>query len=252
MAAEELPDGTARYALLETLRQYGRARLVAGGGAAALHARHAAHYLAYAEQAEPALRGPAQLAWLARLEREHDNLRAALDWFAECGPAADGLRLAAALGARVSLWVTRGYLAEGRQRLARLLALPGDPLSRARARALLAAGTLAWAQGDYAAEQGAAEEALAVSRALGDLWGIAIALVVLASLAFQRGDYDRAQASYDDGAAARRAAGLPPRHARWPGTSPATGATSPPRGRSTSAPWPARAPPATGPPPPTC
>ena len=153
---------------------------MAGGGAAALHARHAAHYLAYAEQAEPALHGPAQLAWLERLEREHDNLRAALAWLAECGPAEDGLRLAAALGARVSLWVTRGYLAEGRQRLARLLARPGDPLSRARARALLAAGTLAWAQGDYAAEQGAAEETLAIYRALGDLPGIATALVDLA------------------------------------------------------------------------
>lgn len=125
VSAGRLPDGTGRCRLLETLRHYARQTLAASGEAAAVHERHARHFLAYVEQAEPALRGPAQLDWLdwldwlERLEREHDNLRAALDWFAEHGPAEDGLRLAAALGSRASFWVTRGYLAEGRQRLAR-------------------------------------------------------------------------------------------------------------------------------------
>jgi predicted ATPase len=77
---EEPPDGSARYRLLETLRQYGQQRLATTGAGAGLFARHAAHYLEWAERACPALLGAEQLAWLDRLERDQDNLRGALRW----------------------------------------------------------------------------------------------------------------------------------------------------------------------------
>ena len=73
--AEAPPAGPARYRLLETLRQYAQHKLVEAEEVAAVRARHAAHYLALAEQAAPALHGPEQLAWLDRLEGEHANLR---------------------------------------------------------------------------------------------------------------------------------------------------------------------------------
>src|SRR5439155_22867207 len=99
-----------------------------------------------AEQAEPELRGPAQVEWLDRLGQEHDNLRAALDWCHQQDIQA-GLRIAA------SLWWyldVRGHHSEGRRRLEGLLAR--DPASNiARARALNCAGALALRQGDVAA-----------------------------------------------------------------------------------------------------
>ena len=73
-------DGAARYRLLETVRQYGRERLEEAGEAALVREQHAGHYLAVAEEAEPELKGERQLAWLERLEQEHDNLRVAMAW----------------------------------------------------------------------------------------------------------------------------------------------------------------------------
>ena len=87
--AEAQPDGEARYRLLETLRQYARQRLAAGAGAEPCYDRHAAHYLALAEEAEPRTFGatnPDAYAQLARLETELDNLRGALRWWAARGP----------------------------------------------------------------------------------------------------------------------------------------------------------------------
>src|SRR5205814_9237201 len=90
--------------------------------------RHSAWYLALAEQAAPALAGPDVVAWLARLDAEHDNLRAALRWALDEGSSAHGdppaaLRLAGALG---RYWAHRGHLSEGRQWCAEALALTGD------------------------------------------------------------------------------------------------------------------------------
>ena len=131
VTADEQPDGTARYRLLETLRQYARERLAAGGEDEAVRRRHAAYFLGLAEAAGPDLLGGRQSAWLDRLEREHDNLRAALEWLTERGAAEAGLRLADAVG---PFWMTRGYLQEPRARLERLLALPGAEGTSLRAR----------------------------------------------------------------------------------------------------------------------
>ena len=133
VVAEAQPDGTARYRLLETLRQYARQRLAAGADAGRRYDRHAAHYLALAEDAEPRTGGasdPDAHAQLARLEAEHDNLRAALRWWAARGRAEPGLRLAGALR---QFWYRGGHLTEGRAWLATFLALPAAPAAGARA-----------------------------------------------------------------------------------------------------------------------
>ncbi|MCA9880145.1 MAG: XRE family transcriptional regulator, partial [Thermomicrobiales bacterium] len=73
-------DGEPRFGMLATIREYGLERLAAGGEAESVRAAHAAYFLALAERAEPALIGPEQGEWLARVEAEHDNLRLALEW----------------------------------------------------------------------------------------------------------------------------------------------------------------------------
>src|SRR5207248_2860146 len=103
--------GGERYRLLETVRQYARDRLMEGGDGAAVRGRHLDCVLALCEQVETLLLGPEQAAWLDRLEAEHDNLRAALEWAGAVSPAKQ-LRLAGAAG---WFWEMRSYFAEGRQ-----------------------------------------------------------------------------------------------------------------------------------------
>src|SRR5438105_7277232 len=97
----ERDDGEPRFAMLETIREYGLETLASGGEAQATRQAHAAYYLTLVEQAEPQLSGPHQLSWFKRLEREHDNLRAALSWFlapSSHGQSSElGLRLSGAL-----------------------------------------------------------------------------------------------------------------------------------------------------------
>jgi predicted ATPase len=114
-------SGAVRYRLLEPIRQYAHAKLMESAEAPAMRQRHAHFFLALVEEAEPQLVGAEQVAWLNRLEQEHDNLRAVLRWFIERGEAAAGLRLGGALW---RFWRTRGYLTEGRAWLVELLALP--------------------------------------------------------------------------------------------------------------------------------
>src|SRR5207249_8019695 len=79
LLTEEGAEGI-RFRMLETVREYAAELLETGGEAEATRRRHAAHFVALAESAEPELRGPSQAAWLDRLEADHDNFRAALDF----------------------------------------------------------------------------------------------------------------------------------------------------------------------------
>jgi len=143
--------GEPRVGMLETIREYAWERLVGEGEEDATRRAHALYYLALAEAAEPALHDPAAGAWLARLEREHDNLRAALDWAWERDELTLALRLTGALR---WFWHIRGHLGEGRGWLERLLAAdaasPGSAPAAVRAKALVGAGWLALYQYDYA------------------------------------------------------------------------------------------------------
>src|SRR5262249_8030425 len=118
-----------RYRLLETIRQYAQEQLLAAGEAAAARDRHRDHYLGWAERAAPEVVAADQLVWYARLEAEHDNLRAAIGWGAGDGTDRE-LRLCAALA---HFWLQRGHLGEGRDRLAGALGRGGAAPTRARA-----------------------------------------------------------------------------------------------------------------------
>jgi non-specific serine/threonine protein kinase len=206
LGQEVRPDGTSEFTMLETIRAYALEQLTAHGADEALRERHARFFLALAEEAEVALRGPDQLLWLDRLEQEHDNLRAALEWAKIPNhPAAAeiGLRLVAALW---RFWWRRGHIGEGRERLAAALAVAerGEAPPLARARALYGAAYMAFVQGEYDVVQPLFAESLVISRAAGDLDAQATALNGLGHAAYQHRDYDTAQAFHEQGLALRR------------------------------------------------
>ena len=193
--------GRARYRLLETLRQYGMERLAAAGEQDELHGRLLSWALAQAERAEPELKGPNQGAFLDLLEDEHDNMRAALTWAFSHLDAGDGLRLSVLLS---RFWLVRGYLTEGRHWLGMALAAGSSASATPsdRAKALVAASTLAWHQGDYAGVGPLAEEALQLSRESGDMAGVAEALCRLGELATMTGDHQQARSLFEESRAA--------------------------------------------------
>ena len=197
-------DGALRFGMLETIREYGLEQLAASGEMEEVRRRHAAHYLALAEPAAPELTGPHQAEWLARLETEHDNLRAALSWGREQAEPEIGLRLGGALW---RFWEMRGHLSEGRRWLDAVLGGSGDAPASARATALSGAGTLAFRQGDYGQATALHEEALALRRELGDKRGIASSLNDLGNVACDQGDYGRARALHEEALALRRELG---------------------------------------------
>jgi predicted ATPase/DNA-binding CsgD family transcriptional regulator len=165
--------GAARFRMLESLREYGDARLGETGGAAVYADRHRRWYARLAETAAGELFGPAQVDWFTRLRADHDNLRAALGRLAQDpGDAVDGLRMATALQHH---WVMVGRFGEGRAWVERLLALlppPADDepadLAVARAAGLEVAGRLAVLQGQIDVGRPLLEQALAASTAAGE------------------------------------------------------------------------------------
>ena len=164
-----------RFWMLETIRDYAVERLETSCEAAWVRQRHAAHYLALAEEAYPHLTGNPR-EWTDRLEGEHDNLRAALDWLQTSGATQLALQLAGALW---KFWYQRAHYAEGRQRLHTALAADPAP-TLTRGRALNGATALEGEGGDQTAARRYADEALALHRVLGDEWGIANSLFLLA------------------------------------------------------------------------
>jgi len=188
----ESQDGEPRFVMLETVREYALERLAASGEDDLMHRRHAAYFLALAQVAEPKLRGPDQGMWLARLEVEHDNLRAVLRWALDCLEIETGLQLA---GALFWFWYVRNHYNEGRAWLARLLALAASrgAAARTRVKALHAAGALAYKQDDYAPAAALLEASLTLAREVGDTPGIAASLFQHGLMAHDQGDYDRAR-----------------------------------------------------------
>ena len=188
---EENGAGSERYRMLQTIRAYAQRRLEESGDASAVAARHLAFYMDRAEQAEPLLVGPRQGQWLDRLEADHDNIRAALDYALGAGRIEEGLRLAAAVW---RFWLVRGYLNEGRGRLGALLsAARSHAPTEAFCRALHAEGRLAGCQGDYDAASQLLLEALHLQEELGDKRGASASLLSLGVVAGERGDMDQAE-----------------------------------------------------------
>jgi tetratricopeptide (TPR) repeat protein len=142
-------EGKPRYLMLETIREYGLEQLSASDDAEAVNDGHARFYLNLAEEAAPKLTGPRQQEWLQRLEREQDNMRAALRWTQE-RDLVSALRIASAL---YRFWETRGYAVEGRRWLDSLLAQPETRLAAipegVYCKALYAAADLNYALQEY-------------------------------------------------------------------------------------------------------
>ena len=165
-------DPEPRFSMAETLREYALEHLAASGEEDVLRRCHAEYYLELAEAVEPNLRSAQQVAWGSRLEREHDNLRAALRWFISRGDVEKGLSMGGALW---RFWGFCGHILEGRALLAALLALPGGG-ERPRAKALLGAGWLAHMLSDGDVAAALCERSAALYREVGDRWGLAFAL----------------------------------------------------------------------------
>ena len=250
LAQVEPGDGTeeeTRYSLLETIREYACEKLEGAGEAEAAGQRHMTFFVRLAEEAEPQLKGAAQIAWAARLEREQDNLWAAASWSrSHEADAAGACRLA---GAMAWFWrMLRGNPSEWRGWCEEILvARRGLDHSTVRARALLGVGTVALLQGDFQTARALAEESvglwdelrdqpglahalnllalvqhahnlneeakvlyersLAIRREIGDGWGMAQTLNNLATLAETRGDLVGAAACYRESLAHARASG---------------------------------------------
>jgi predicted ATPase/class 3 adenylate cyclase len=188
---EELPDGEARFRIFQTIRELAQEQLEAAGELELIRRRHAEHFLAVAEEAEPHLALDAsQLEWIERLDGETSNLEAAFDW---CRAAPDdaeraeiGLRLSAALW---PYWAVRSSAAEARSRIEAILALAvAARPSSARGRALHGASVLARELSDYAAAERLLGESLAIARQLDEPRQIADILHGLGWLSVLRGD----------------------------------------------------------------
>ncbi len=184
-------DDAPRYQMLETVREFARDRLDAAQETAAAQRRHAETILAFAEAAEPEITRPNQAEWLSRLDREKDNIRAALDWSIRQSE----IELAARISAGIWLfWRRRGYLTEGRAQLDRIIALaPGPDATEAQCIVRTGAGVLAMYQGDYdrALQQGSIALENWLQR--GNQKWIGRTLLCLAIVALYQDDYARAR-----------------------------------------------------------
>ncbi len=195
LRAEEGPEGEPRFAMLETIREYALERLAARGEVEAQRREHAAYYLALAEQARLEVQGPEQPAWLQRLEAEHDNLRAALGWALERREEETAVQLSGALW---DFWELHSHWSEGRRWLEAALAIDRAVSPAGRARALLAAATLARLQSDYRQAERLAEESLTLARGLEDKGATADALQQLGTVAYHHNDYARAHTLFEE------------------------------------------------------
>ncbi len=149
-----------RFAMLETIREYALEQLEASGEAEELRRRHAEYFVELAEAAERELTAAGETAVHERLEREHDNFRAALSWSQRSGAGDVELTLAAALG---RFWLIRGHFGEGRGWLEDALGHDGGEPA-VRAKALRGVGVLALKQRDHEQAEAFLEESLALSR----------------------------------------------------------------------------------------
>ena len=199
-------SGEPRFSLLETIREYALERLRGSGDWVQAHDRHAAYFLALAEPAAAELAGPGQLAWLDRLETEHDNLWAAMSWLVGHGPLEQALHL---YSRTFRFWWLRGHVAElvrlGDDIVAGSKDLPPLP----HALALSAAGFVLFANEDPARAQQLFEQSLPLYRQDNETLAEpvtrnALVLAVLGHLAALRRDYPGATKLLDQSQALLR------------------------------------------------
>jgi predicted ATPase/class 3 adenylate cyclase len=208
LGQEEGPEGEPRFVMLETIHEYARERLGASGEAEKVRRLHAECFLALAEEAEAELSGADQLAYLERLEAEHDNMRSALTWSLERAPET-ALRMAAALA---RFWEKRSYFSEGSSWLEAAVRLSesveaATTDSATRAKLLSEAGTFAFFRTDFDHAIVLHGEALELYRQVGDDSGVAFALMCLGAQHMEKGDHERAAPFLEEALALARRIG---------------------------------------------
>ena len=200
----EIGDDATRFEMLETVRQYAQARLHESGEEEPVRDRHVEYFVSRANNIDAMQSDSDRRAKLSRLDDEHDNIRAALAWCEEApARAVAGLHLA---GGLLVFWRTRGLYSEARNWITRLLAVADGPRAEAHARALFAAGTLAFSQGDDDEAEAQQREALGIWRRLGDCRQISRSLLGLGNVALARRDRAGARELYEESVAMARAA----------------------------------------------
>jgi predicted ATPase/DNA-binding CsgD family transcriptional regulator len=188
-----------RFVMLETIHGYACERLGASGESDDLRTRHAGYFAGLAERAEPhTWGGPEQVRWLRRLEAEHENLRAALDWSFQGGDLRTGQRLAGALG---DFWFRQGHYAEGQRWAAYALSTnPASPLLRAKI--LHAEARMAFAVHDTKRGRQLDLEAVDLVRGTGDRRYLGWGLILLSGHSFgQPEEFEEAVAFAEEGIA---------------------------------------------------
>ena len=188
-----------RFTPLETIREYAVERLVARGEELVARNRHSAYFLMLTESARPHLRASRQVEWVARLDPDRDNIRAALRWCLDQHQPEHAMRFVVALS---RYWQMRGHIAEGRAYVTEVLNLAQASgflsTNSISALALSVAGTLAWLQGDATAAQSLFERSLAIGRRIENRRGVAGCLNGLANIARDQANYRRARSLYEE------------------------------------------------------
>jgi predicted ATPase/DNA-binding XRE family transcriptional regulator len=201
--ARQEDDEEPRFSMLETIREYALERLVCRGEMEEAQRKHARYYLALAEAAQPvASERWNEAEWwrgVTHLEREHDNVRAALGWAIQSREMETGARLAIALW---WFWLERGHLSDGRRWIERILALdatgsqagdaPRKLPARTKAYLLRVAGVLSMMQGDHDRAVSLHEGAMGVYGEMGHRKGVGASLRELGLVAYEQGDFERA------------------------------------------------------------
>ena len=180
-----------RFWMLETIREFATERLEGSGEDDTVRARHAEHFLAWVDEAFPLMEVELAMGgreWTDRLDRDIDNLRAALDHFENFGPSDEWMRMA---GALPDFWIARGHAAEGLDRITRALDANTAPTA-ARGRALIGGQSLAVINGDHIQRRQWAEEGLVLHRTLGDERGVAMSLWGIGGDAVEERDWQKA------------------------------------------------------------
>jgi predicted ATPase len=187
-------EADPRFAMLETIREYGIDRLAESGEKPATERAHAAYCLVVAEEGNPELAPADRARWLSQCDVEIDNFRLALDFLFQTRDVEWGMRLCMAL---FRFWDMREHITEGRARLEAVLQLAGDEHHKERAKVSHFLGALATAQADYPAAEHFLRQSLALYEEMGDQPGIAASLNALAVSARDRGDYASSQSNFE-------------------------------------------------------
>jgi predicted ATPase/Tfp pilus assembly protein PilF len=237
LRGEEGAGRESRFVMLETVQEYAREKLEESGEAEETKRLHAEYFLALAQKADPELKGPDQLQWLQKLEAEHGNMRAALGWALQRGETEVALRLGGALwwfwfvrghyseGRR---WLEEALAIDGRGSLeSRAMALAGvgalardqgdldraeeasaeglellveEATERSEAKLYLLSSLahVALEREDYSRATELFEESLALSREMGNGWGLAGSVMSLATVTHEQGDFKRATELYEE------------------------------------------------------